>query len=102
VRLPAREAFAQELLIEHPVVDPHVSQAAVKLVGAFAIEGEPHAAAGDKLLGERRCFRPPRLDRMLGLDGLGRVDADQADADVRLEQEGVAVDDAPHGVRAGL
>jgi hypothetical protein len=81
---------------EHPVV----------AVAWLQVPPQVHGGArGQELLQLRRRLGPVALDRAAGRDGLGRVDADEADGEGRageVDLECVAVDD-PHdpGVAGG-
>ncbi len=92
--LPASQPGAEQFFVQHLVVNPHVGQQPAVLVETLGIELQPHGAAGDELAREFGGLRPPRLDRMIWLDRLGRVDPHQSQTLMVFHEQRVTIDDA--------
>src|SRR5262245_34239054 len=72
------EPTADEDRVDEAVAEVDVGEEAAVDVAALDSEDEPHRAAFEQVVGEVGGPRPVALDRGARLDGLGRVDADQA------------------------
>ena len=96
LRLEARQANEQQLFVQEPMADPHVGQKTAEAVDALAIERQTDRAADEELFRKLGGFGTEALDGVVGLDGFGRVDADQPHPVIGLDDDGVAVDDADH------
>ena len=72
-------AAGQEVVVEPVAVDLHVGQEPAVAVPALAVEAEPDRPALQAPAGEGGGLRPEAAHRAVRVDGLGRVDPEQAD-----------------------